>query len=45
VKKSDVMAEMYQASRVGLIEDEATHVHSFKLIVPTLLGASKDGIT
>lgn len=43
VKKSEVMAEMYQASRVGFDEDEATHVHSFKLIVPTILGAAKDG--
>jgi hypothetical protein len=43
VKKSEVMAEMYQASRVGFDEDEATHVHSFKLIIPTILGAAKDG--
>jgi superoxide dismutase len=37
------MAAMYQASRVGFDEDEATHVHSFKLIVPSLLGATKAG--
>jgi hypothetical protein len=42
-KKETVMAAMYQAGRVGLDEDEATHVHSFKLIVPTLLGAMRDG--
>jgi hypothetical protein len=42
-KKQDVMAAMYQASRVGFDEDEATHVHSFKLIVPSLLGATKEG--
>ena len=42
-KKENVMAAMYQAGRVGLDEDEATHVHSFKLIVPTLLGAMRDG--
>jgi hypothetical protein len=28
-KKSDVMTAMYQASRVGFDEDEATHIHSF----------------
>jgi hypothetical protein len=27
---------------VGFDEDEATHFHSFKLIVPSLLGASKE---
>lgn len=43
VRKSEVMAEMYQASQVGFDEDEATHVHSFKLIVPSLLGATKEG--
>jgi hypothetical protein len=43
VKKSDVMTEMYQASQVGFDEDEVTHLHSFKLIVPTILGGSKDG--
>jgi hypothetical protein len=37
------MAVMYQASRIGFDEDEATHVHSFKLIVPSLLGATKEG--
>jgi len=42
-KKETVMAAMYQAGRVGLDEDEATHVHSFKLIIPTLLGAMRDG--
>jgi len=42
-KKADVMAAMYQASRVGFDEDEATHIHSFKLIVPSLLGATKEG--
>jgi exonuclease VII small subunit len=42
-KKSDVMAAMYQASRVGFDEDEATHIHSFKLIVPSLLGATMEG--
>jgi hypothetical protein len=42
-KKSDVMEVMYQASRVGFDEDEATHIHSFKLIVPSLLGATKEG--
>jgi hypothetical protein len=42
-KKIDIMAAMYQASRVGFDEDEATHVHSFKLIVPSLLGATKEG--
>jgi len=42
-KKTEVMAAMYQASRVGFDEDEATHVHSFKLIVPSLLGATKEG--
>jgi len=42
-KKTDVMAAMYQASRVGFDEDEATHVHSFKLIIPSLLGATKEG--
>jgi hypothetical protein len=42
-RKSEVMAEMYQASRVGLDEDEASHVHSFKLIIPSLLGATKEG--
>jgi hypothetical protein len=43
VQKSEVMAEMYQATQVGFNEDEATHVHSFKLIVPSLLGATKEG--
>jgi hypothetical protein len=43
VKKTDVMVAMYQASRVGFDEDEATHIHSFKLIVPSLLGATKEG--
>jgi hypothetical protein len=42
-KKIDVMAAMYQASRVGFDEDEATHVHTFKVIVPSLLGAAKEG--
>jgi len=42
-KKENVMAAMYQAGHVRLDEDEATHVHSFKLIVPTLLGAMRDG--
>jgi hypothetical protein len=42
-KKSYIMASMYQASRVGFDEDEATHIHSFKLIVPSLLGATKEG--
>jgi hypothetical protein len=42
-KKSEVMAELYQASHVGFDEDEATHVHSFKLIVPSLPGAIKEG--
>jgi hypothetical protein len=42
-RKVDVMAAMYQASRVGFDEDEATHIHSFKLIVPSLLGATKEG--
>ncbi len=41
--KADVMAAMYQASHVGFDEDEATHIHSFKLIVPSLLGATKEG--
>jgi hypothetical protein len=43
VHKSEVMAEMNQVSRVGFDEDEATHVHSFKLIVPSLLCATKEG--
>jgi hypothetical protein len=43
VRKTDVMAAMYQASHVGFDEDEATHIHSFKLIVPSLLGATKEG--
>jgi len=42
-KKTDEMAAMYQASRVGFDEDEAMHVHSFKLLVPSLLGATKEG--
>lgn len=42
VCKSEVVAEMYQASRVGFDEDKATHVHSFKLIIPSLLGAIKE---
>jgi hypothetical protein len=43
VKKSEVMAGLCQVSREGFDEDEATHVHSFKLIVPTIIGAAKDG--
>jgi len=39
-RKADVLAAMYQASHVGFDEDEATHVHSFKLIIPSLLGAT-----
>ncbi len=42
VCKSEVVAEMYQASRVGFDEDKATHVHSFKWIIPSLLGAIKE---
>jgi hypothetical protein len=42
-KKTEVMAAMYQASCIGFDEDEATPVHSFKLIVPSLLGATKEG--
>ncbi len=42
-KKTEVMAAMYQASCIGFDKDEATHVHSFKLIVPSLLGATKEG--
>ncbi len=42
-RKADVMVAMYQASRMGFDEDKATHVHSFKLIIPSLLGAIKDG--
>jgi hypothetical protein len=42
-RKVDVMAAMYQASRVSFDKDEATHIHSFKLIVPSLLGATKEG--
>jgi hypothetical protein len=42
-KKTEWMAAMYQASRVGFDEDEATHIHFFKLIVPSLLGATKEG--
>jgi hypothetical protein len=42
-KKADIMATMYHASRVGLDEDKATHIHSFKLIIPALLGAWKEG--
>jgi len=42
-QKSDVMASMYQASQIGFDEDEATHVHSFKLIIPSIMGATKDG--
>ncbi len=41
-RKADVMAAMYQASRMGFNEEEATHVHSFKLIIPSLLGATKE---
>ncbi len=37
------MATMYQASHVGFDKDEVTCVHSFKLIVPSLLGATKEG--
>ncbi len=43
VHKSKVMAEMYRASRVGFDEDEVAHVHSFKLIVLSLLCATKEG--
>lgn len=43
IKKSEVMAGLYQAQRVGFDEDEATHIHSFKLIVPSLLGALREG--
>lgn len=39
-RKADVMVAMYQASRMGFDEDKATHVHSFKLIIPSLLGAT-----
>jgi hypothetical protein len=42
-KKETVMAAMYQAGRVGLDEDEATHVHSFKLIIPTIMRALREG--
>ena len=41
-QKADVMASMYQASRIGFDEDEATHAHSFKLIIPSIMGATKD---
>lgn len=34
IKKSEVMASLYQAQHVGFDEDEATHIHFFKLIVP-----------
>jgi hypothetical protein len=37
------LVAMYQASRMGFDEDEATHVYTFKLIIPSLLGATKDG--
>jgi hypothetical protein len=40
-KKADVMAAMYQASRVGFDEDEATNIHSSKQIIPSLLGSKK----
>jgi hypothetical protein len=43
IKKSEVMAGLYQAQRVGFDEDEATYIHSFKLIVPSLLGALRKG--
>jgi hypothetical protein len=42
VLKSDVMTEWYHAGRVGLNEEEATHVASFKLTIPSQFGASKD---
>jgi len=42
-KKADIMAAMYQASRIGLDEDEATHIYSVKLIIPMLLGSWKEG--
>lgn len=42
VLKSDVMTEWYHAGRVGLNEEEVTHVASFKLTIPTHLGVSKD---
>lgn len=38
----DIILEWYQASRVGLSEVEAKHVTSFKLILPTVLGMTKE---
>jgi hypothetical protein len=42
VLKSDVMTEWYHAGRVGLNEEEATHVASFKLTIPSEFGITKD---
>lgn len=42
VERQELILEWYQASRVGLSEVEAKHVASFKLILPSVLGITKE---
>lgn len=42
-KKSEILSSLYQAQHIGFDEDEASHIHSFKLIVPSILGVLQEG--
>jgi len=45
VERKDVLQEWYQSSKVGVNEASARHMASFRLILPTVFGRTKEGIT
>lgn len=43
MERKDVITEFYQASKIGFSEPESKHIAAFRIIVPTLLGRTKEG--
>jgi hypothetical protein len=43
VERKDVLQEWYQSTKVGVNEASARHMASFRLILPTVFGRTKEG--
>jgi len=44
VERKDVLQEWYQSAKVGVNESSARHMASFRLVLPTVFGRSKEGV-
>jgi hypothetical protein len=45
IEHKDVLQEWYQSMKVGVNEASARHMASFRLILPTVFGKTKEGAT